>query len=142
MIQKGKVISCDGDTANVEILRESACSGCHNRASCGTGAVMSCIKAEKVTVQANNLCGAVPGDSVELESDNLRSIGVAFCVFVLPILIGLGAYYLSRLFFANAAISYAASGILFVVSFFGFFFGIDRKLSKKITVNITRVTED
>ncbi len=142
MIQRGKVISVDGDTATVEIIRESACSGCHNRASCGAGAVISCTKAEKVVITANNLCMAQPGDSVELTSDNLRSIAIAFCVFVLPILIGFGAYFVSRYFVPNKAVSYAVAGVLFVASFFGFFFGMDKHLSKKINVDITRVITD
>lgn len=142
MIQKGKVVSCDGNIATVEILRESACSGCHNRDTCGTGAIASCTKAEKVTVSANNLCGAKTGDSVVLESDNLRSIGIAFCVFLLPIIIGFVSYYLATYLFSGKALPYIVAGVLFAVSFFGFFFGIDRRLSKKISVNITRVTED
>lgn len=142
MIQKGKVISCDGNIATVEILRESACSGCHNRDTCGTGAIASCTKAEKVTVAANNLCGAKAGDDVVLESDNLRSIAIAFCVFILPIIIAFASYFLSAYLFDGKVLPYIVAGVLFAVSFFGFFFGIDKKLSKKISVNITRVTED
>ncbi len=135
----GKVISADGNTAVVEIIRESACSSCHSKDSCAAGAIAGCGRAEKVNVTANNLCGAVPGDDVELTSASGKTVGIAFCVFVLPLLIGFGSYFIFESIFPDEALAYVISASAFVLSFFVLFFGIDKALSKKINVDITDI---
>ncbi len=142
MIQFGKVISASGDTAMVEIIRESACSGCHNKDSCGASVVAGCGKAEKVTVKANNLSGAVPGDRVELTSNSSKAIGIAFCVFILPLLIGFVSYYIFNLIFSDVYLPYIVAVLACAFSFFVLFFGIDRILSKTINVDITGIVNE
>ncbi len=140
MEQKGTVISVNGKLATVEFLRESACSGCHNKSACETGVMMGCGKTQKVTVVANNLCNAEIGDNVIITSDSLKTLIIAFCVFVLPLIITFIGYAVAKSLFADSAATPIIAAAIFFISFFGLFFGINEFLKNKISVNITTVT--
>ncbi len=142
MVQKGKVISTEGSYATVELVRNSACSSCHHKDSCGAGIIAGCGKSEIVTVKANNLCGADVGDSVVLNSDSAKTLGVAFCVFVLPLIVTFAVYLVCAKLFPGAWITVAAPIVTFFVSFFVFFFGFNKLLTDKVTINITDITDD
>ncbi len=141
MVQQGKVLSVDGELATVEIIRESACSSCHNKASCGAGVIAGCSKRERVEVLARNKVLAEVGQTVRLTSDSGKTIGIAFCVFVLPILIAFICYFLGLTFTTNEKTAIIIAAAVFFVSFFALFFGFDRLLSKKINVEITDIIE-
>ena len=141
MVQQGRVLSVDGEVATVEIIRESACSSCHNKDSCGAGVIAGCSKRERVEVLARNKALAEVGQTVRLTSDSGKTIGIAFCVFVLPILIAFICYYLGLTFTTNEKTAIIISAVVFFVSFFTLFFGFDRLLSKKINVEITDIIE-
>lgn len=142
MEQKGKVISTEEGIATVELVRESACSSCHHKDSCGAGIMAGCAKSESVTVKANNLCGAAVGDSVVLSSDSARTLGVAFCVFVLPLILTFAAYLICCTAGASVSVNAIASIIVFFVSFFALFFGFNRYLTGKVNINITAVVNN
>lgn len=139
MEQTGKVISTEEKIAIVEVVRNSACSSCHSKDSCAAGVITGCGKSEKSTLRANNLCGAKVGDTVLLTTSTALSLGVAFCVFILPIAIGFLSYFVTTLLSTNTVLPYIVSVSLFVVSFFSFFFGLNKFLSSKINVNISEV---
>lgn len=139
MEQRGKVISVDGKLAVVEIFRESACSSCGHRESCGAGVIAGCGASEPVRVKANNICGADVGDSVILNSGSAKTLGVAFCVFVLPLIITYSAYMLCMSFFESVAVVAAVTVLVFFISFFGLFFGFNALLANKVSIDITDV---
>ena len=139
MEQTGKVISISGNIAVVEVVRNSACSSCHSKDSCGASVIAGCGKSKKSTLCANNLSGACVGDVVRLTTSSSLSLGVAFCVFILPIVIGFMSYYITTLLTDGNTLPYIVSVCLFVASFFGMFFGFDKFLSKRINVNISEI---
>jgi len=142
MEQRGKVISVDGTYATVELVRESACSTCHHKDSCGAGIMAGCAKSESVTVKANNLCDAKVGDSVVLSSDSARTLGVAFSVFILPLILTFLAYIVSDRLCEKTVITAIITAVVFFVSFFGLFFGVNKLLQGKVSINVTSVTYD
>lgn len=141
MIQQGMVLSVEGELATVEIIRESACSSCHNKASCGAGVIAGCSKSERVEVQARNKVGAEVGQKVMLTSDTGKTVGIAFCVFVLPIIVAFICYFVGLHIALNEKTAIVIAAAVFFVSFFALFFGFDRLLSKKINVEITDIIE-
>lgn len=141
MVQTGKVLSCDGDLCEVEIIRESACSSCHSRSSCTASAMAGCAKFEKVVVKAKNTVGARCGETVELTSDSAGMLGIAFCVFILPIITAIAAYFTASVITDKVSICYIIATVFFTIAFFGLFFGFDRRLSKSINVEVSSVLE-
>lgn len=139
MEQRGKVTAVEKDFATVELVRESACSSCHHKDSCGAGVIAGCSKAESVTVKANNCCGAQVGDSVVLKSDSAKTLGIAFCVFVLPLILTFISYIVCDSLFHKNVITAVVAVVVFFVSFFGLFFGFNKFLTGKVNINITDV---
>lgn len=65
----------------VWVRRSSACSGsCASCGGCEGGAV---------TAEAENLCGAKPGELVEVEGDTKKLLGGAAILYLLPALLGI-----------------------------------------------------
>ena len=141
MEQRGKVISIEGEIATVELVRESACSSCHHKDSCGAGIIAGCSKSEVVTVKANNLCGALVGDSGVLNSDSAKTLGIAFCVFVLPLILTFVSYLICNALCDKIAFVAIVSAVVFVISFFSLFFGFNRLLCGKVNINITDIAD-
>lgn len=76
--------------AEVAVLRETACG--HDCASCG-----GCKSGERpeVLALAENAAGAVPGDTVLVESASSRVLGIAAVVYLVPFLLFFGGYFLA-----------------------------------------------
>lgn len=142
MEQRGKVLSVKDDIATVELLRESACRSCHHKNNCGVGVIAGCSKAEKVTIIANNVCGAGAGDSVVLSSNSAKTLGIAFSVFVLPLILTFLAYFICKSFVLGSAVTATVTIISFFISFFGLFFGFNSYLAGKITVDVTDIIRE
>lgn len=142
MIQQGRVLSVEKDYAIVEIIRESACSSCHNKDSCGASVMAGCAKKERVEVKALNSVNAEPGQLVELSSDSAKTLGIAFCVFVLPLILAMLGYYIAGIFLQSSAMRIVSAFGVLIVAFFGLFFGFDRILKGRVNVEITSVISD
>lgn len=98
MQNKAIVLRVDGEVATVEVMRASACEGCHNNHDGQGCAACSLTGAgQKFSAPALNPIGAREGDLVEVETGTGRVLSYAFLVFVLPLLLGLGAYLVSGL---------------------------------------------
>lgn len=106
----GTVKSTEGGSAQVSVIRTSACDGCHSKDFC-----LSCSKKE-MTVSVTNDVGAMPGDTVELYSPTGRVLGYAALVFVLPIVLAISGYIGAYYIFGE---SYAVLGALgaFIMTF-------------------------
>ncbi len=98
-----------GGYAEISVPRKSACGhDCEECAGCGmTGAA---IKA-----RAKNGIGAQPGDKVVVESSTKKIFGVVALVYVLPVVLFLLGYFLSKGLSEGAR--YAIAIAAFAVSF-------------------------
>lgn len=98
-----------GGYAEISVPRKSACGhDCEECAGCGmTGAA---IKA-----RAKNDIGAQPGDKVVVESSTKKIFGVVALVYVLPVVLFLLGYFLSKGLSEGAR--YAIAIAAFAVSF-------------------------
>lgn len=103
MTCRATVISASGNIAVVETERFSACEGCdkNTEGNCSACTLMGGGK-KKARTNALNRIGAVPGDIVTVESSSNRMMLYAFLIFVLPIVAGLGAYYVSLRFLSES----------------------------------------
>lgn len=110
MQQTGTVLKTENGIATVEVMRMSACEGCHKSAEgCAACAVVGGQK--KHTLYAKNSINAKEGDKVELSAPTGRVLFYAFAVFVLPIISALAFYFVSAIFFEG--------GYPFLFAFFG-----------------------
>lgn len=94
------VVSVNGTFATVEVLRTSACEGCHKMTDGERGcAVCSLVGSEKpMTARAENRAGAQVGDRVVVESSASQVLRDAALVFLMPLIVCfLGWLIVSRL---------------------------------------------
>lgn len=122
-------INADG-TAEVTLLRESACSSCSGRHVCGG--------ARKAVTTASNTVGAQVGDTVEVEARSSGVLAYAALVFLAPVLLALVLYYALSFFDPIAATVGAVVGFIAP-------FAVARVLSSRYAVSarpcITKVLE-
>ena len=80
--------SYDNGTAQVLLVRESACSGdCHKCSGCGAAK-------ETLLVLAGNPIGAKPGELVRLRSETAPVMKAALVLYILPLVLFFGGYFL------------------------------------------------
>lgn len=78
----------DDGTAQVLLIRESACSGdCHKCSGCGAAK-------ETLLVLAENPIGASPGELVKLRSDTAPVMKAAVVLYILPLVLFFVGYFL------------------------------------------------
>lgn len=89
MEQNAKVRAVHSDgTAQVVVIRESACSGdCHKCSGCGAAK-------ETLLVLAENPIGAKPGELVRLRSETAPVMKAALVLYILPLVLFFGGYFL------------------------------------------------
>ncbi len=87
MQQLVKVLTCAADeTAQVMLVRESACSGdCHKCSGCGAAK-------ETLIFTAGNAFGAKPGDLVKVESASGPVLKAAAVLYMMPLVLFIAAY--------------------------------------------------
>ncbi|NLK39510.1 MAG: SoxR reducing system RseC family protein, partial [Clostridiales bacterium] len=96
MRRRAKVVE-GGEIATIEIMRSSACDGCHkNGGGCVSCDIFGLNKT--ITAKAENRVGAAAGDRVIIETESGRVIGYAAVVFLLPIVVALALYFAAGLF--------------------------------------------
>lgn len=132
MIQKGKVISLDGEYAVVEVMRTSACAGCSKQEGC-----IACKK--KTRTRAYNSAGAKAGDTVTLESASGTVLLYALVVFVLPLVLAIGGYLAAALFTGKQTLQILVSACIFVLTYVIIYFTLDRRPETKKSVTITHI---
>lgn len=93
---RAKVLSVEGSSALVEVVRTSACEGCHKseEGSCSVCSLMNSSK-KTTTVQADNGIGASVGDIVWVESSSTRMLLYAACLFLLPLLLFAAGFWIA-----------------------------------------------
>ena len=82
MEQLVRVVRCDADgTAQVVLVRESACSGdCHKCSGCGAAQ-------ETLVLTAQNPIHAQPGDMVVISSSSGPVLAAAAVLYILPLVL-------------------------------------------------------
>ena len=82
-----KKVNPDG-TAQVLVIRESACSGdCHKCSGCGAAK-------ESILLTVDNPIGAITGDFVKIQSETGPVLKAAVVLYMLPLLLFFGGYAL------------------------------------------------
>lgn len=121
--------------AEVLVRRQSACG--HDCASCsGCGSE----SAAAVTAVAENLLGARPGDTVQVESESRQILGIAFVLYLVPLVLLFAAY------FSASGLLKLGEGISLLLGLAGFAVGIamnvliDHQLRREKSVQF-RITE-
>ncbi len=133
MKQTAKVTAVDGNKATIEVNRTSACSECGKNGSC-----FACKSI--VTSAAKNDIGAIPGDTVTVESSSVRIVGYAAAVFVMPIAAGIFCFYiLGSLIPDNSAVIYILPTLLFAFIFAAVCIFLDRKEKKNPDITIIAI---
>jgi positive regulator of sigma E activity len=133
MKQTAKVTAVDGNKATVEVNRTSACSQCGQNGSC-----FACKSI--VTSAAKNDIGAVPGDTVTVESSSVRIVGYAAAVFVMPLAAGIFCFYfLSSLIPDSTALIYIIPTLLFAFVFAAVCIFLNKKVKKNPDITITEI---
>lgn len=138
----GTVVENNGENAVIKVKRISACDACEGKAACEGSLVGECAKSAEVFVTADNSIKAKVGDTVEFQSSTAMTLGIAFCVFILPLVAGFAAYFVAQSYFGDTSfVPYGISLAAFAVFFAGLFFGIDAKLKGKVNVKIARIID-
>ena len=132
MIQKGKVISLEGEYAIVEVMRTSGCVGCSKQEGC-----IACKK--KTRTRAYNKIGAKQGDTVTLETRSETVLFYALVVFVLPLVLAICAYLAASLFILAESVQILVSACIFVLTYVIIYFILDRRPETKKSVKITQI---
>ena len=106
------VIKADGDKATVSVLREEACSHCAGRVVCGT--------AKKFDVTVKNPVFAKIGDTVVIESASESVLAYSALVFLAPVALALVMYLVFSRINNVMSIAMAVCGFVlpFVIAFF------------------------
>lgn len=89
MKQIAVVYQVHENIAELLVVQDSMCSGCHSEAGCA-----ACRK-KTVKTRAENTLLAKVGDRVEIESSDRRILFYALCVFIAPLLAAAGGYLLA-----------------------------------------------
>ena len=131
MKQIGKVVEIKADTAKIEVDRVSACDMCENAAHCAE-------KCQKVYATASNSVNAEVGDTVEIETETGRVLLNSVLVFLLPVVLSIGAYLLSNLIFVES-FSVAITFFTLVFSLCAFSFVLNKISKNKVISRIVRI---
>lgn len=113
MTQNAVVRRLVADKAEIEVKRVSACG--HSCEECG-GGCSELVKTGPVVVLADNPLHAQPGDRVVVESSTRSVLGFAAVVYLLPLVLFFGGYFVSKGLGAGEGIALAWGGLCFVLS--------------------------
>ena len=131
MKQIGTVVETEGNTAKVECDRKSACDMCENAEHCVE-------KCKTVYATALNDLNAKTGDSVEIETETSRVLISALIVFLLPVILAIGAYVVADKFFGEG-ISVLITFAVLVGTVVLFSFLLNKRAKKRVASRIVRI---
>ncbi|MCB5233990.1 MAG: SoxR reducing system RseC family protein [Candidatus Cloacimonetes bacterium] len=129
IVDKGVVISVDGDIVEIEIVRGEGCDSCSMHGLC--------FPAKKTaTMRIHSDLALEKGDVVELEVAPGSRIVASLFVFAMPVVFLFVGFIVASFFFSeliSIAIGFASLGISFFIVKL-----CDRKWGKDINVKILR----
>lgn len=121
--------------AEVLVRRQSACG--HDCASCGGCGPES---AAQVTAVADNELGARPGDTVRVESESGRVLGMAAVLYLVPLVLLFAGYFAASGPLRLGEGASVAVGVACLAVGFAANVGMDRRLRRKRPVHF-RIVE-
>lgn len=121
--------------AEVLVRRQSACG--HDCASCGGCGPESFAS---VTAVADNSLGARPGDTVQVESESGQVLGMAFVLYLVPLVLLFVGYFIASGPLKLAEGTSLAVGVAGLAVGIAMNFLVDRRLRKEKSVQF-RITE-
>lgn len=126
--------------AIVSVARQAACDGCHKNAD-GKGCSVCTLLGgnREARARALNRAGARPGDTVQVESRTGRMLLYAALVFLLPVILALGGYFLGARLFASEGGALAVAAAAFVLTFGGIWLFSRFVIGKRTDVEIVAV---
>lgn len=101
MTQQVTVVSVKGNMARVRYKRPTACHGDCDHCGGGCGSMAA---GETLVVDAENLIGAGPGDSVIIQGKTAKVVSAILFVYILPVVLFFLGYYATARFFRAGAI--------------------------------------
>lgn len=111
----------DDGTAQVLLIRESACSGdCHKCSGCGAAK-------ETLLVLADNPIGASPGELVRLRSETAPVMKAALVLYILPLVLFFAGYFAGAAWWGQGALT----GCLAFAAGIGAVIAYDRLIAAK-----------
>lgn len=84
--ETARVIACDGELAQVQAERRSACSGCSARNGCGTSVLDRLLGRKEVVMVARNPLHAQPGERVVVGVREKGLVQASLMLYALPLL--------------------------------------------------------
>lgn len=93
MKQTVRVVSTEGSRAMVIHKRPTACHGDCDHCAGGCGSMAA---TERILVEAENLIGAKPGDSVVIEGESGKVAWAMALVYVIPLVLFFVGYFLGQ----------------------------------------------
>ena len=111
------MIEVNGDSATVEASRSTMCEGCSGRdcgGACNVGDLFS--HGRVMRTKAENVAGAKPGDLVEVSTPTAAVMSRAFLVFILPLILALGAYFTVSALSGSQTAALIGAGVGFAVA--------------------------
>ena len=124
MTEKARVLSVDGDMVTVGCLA-SACAGCHSKDSCS-------VKEQEYEAVNKKGLDLSPGDMVEIYLPPLKTIGSAFSVMIVPLVL-----FISGFLFGNRILKIQSEGMNVLIGLAGLASGFAGNLlvSKRLKKN-------
>lgn len=88
--ERGFVTRVNGDLAEIEVQRRTACGTCSAKSGCGTSVLAGVLGRKSLRIWVRNSAGAAPGDAVVLGMQDENLIGLSVSTYVIPLLLLLG----------------------------------------------------
>ena len=88
--ESARVVSVDGDLAEVETQRRNACGGCDAKAGCGSALLANVFGNRRSRIRVLNPIQARPGDQVVIGLDEGPFLRAAFALYAVPLLTMIG----------------------------------------------------
>ena len=128
--------------AVVSVARHAACDGCHKNAE-GKGCSVCTLLGgnREARARALNTAGAAIGDTVEVESRTGRMLLYAALVFLLPVVMALGGYFLGAALLEGAYGAPATAAAAFLLTFAAIWLFSRLVISKRIDVEIVALVK-
>ncbi len=143
MKTKARVTDITDGVAIVEVIRSSACEGCHKNADGKGCSVCSLLGGERsFTARAENPLGASVGDTVAVETDTRRVMWYAVTVFLIPLLLAALGWGIGVLCSLPPAGCFLTAGIGFLLSFVCLFFYSKAVGKRRCDVVITEIYKE
>ena len=136
MTKKAYVEAIDGEMAVLKIKRECTCQ---NKYSCDAKCFsvslqdmgQDSVKNEIIKTAVKNDIGAKAGDLVEVETKTSSILIYTSIVFLLPLIVGLSAYFIAFEFISGEAAPYIISVISFAAAILFSYYFLDKIVKGK-----------